>query len=201
MIYNALIPWLGRGLLVANGARWARSRRLLTPAFHFDILRPYAGVFTDCSRTLVGEWSKVPEGQSFNVFPCISLLTLDVMLRCTCSYDSHCQTNKTHDPYIKSVFDLSTLTTRRILFFPAYYDWVYALMPDGFRYRRACKTVHEFSRDVVQQRRKALEDMKRNGTEKESTNKRKYLDFIDILLEARVSSNKEEVHGNFLCIG
>ena len=79
-----------------------------------------------------GEWSKVPEGQSFNVFPCISLLTLDVMLRCTCSYDSHCQTNKsvslsylsspftltssrTHDPYIKSVFDLSTLTTRRIL--------------------------------------------------------------------------------------
>ena len=41
-----------------------------------------------------GEWSKVPEGESFNVFPSISLLTLDVMLRCTCSYDSHCQTNK-----------------------------------------------------------------------------------------------------------
>jgi hypothetical protein len=53
LIYNALTPWLGRGLLVANGARWARSRRLLTPAFHFDTLRPYAHVFADCSKTLV----------------------------------------------------------------------------------------------------------------------------------------------------
>ena len=44
--------------------------------------------------------------------------------------------------------------------------------------------------------------LQRNGTEKESTNKRKYLDFIDILLEARVSSSggmKEEIHiFNFL---
>ena len=43
----------GEGLLVVNGSRWARSRRLLTPAFHFDILRPYARVFADCSNTLV----------------------------------------------------------------------------------------------------------------------------------------------------
>ena len=41
-----------------------------------------------------GKWSKVPEGKSFDVFPHISLLTLDVMLRCTCSYQSNCQTNK-----------------------------------------------------------------------------------------------------------
>ena len=44
--------------------------------------------------------------------------------------------------------------------------------------------------------------LQRNGTGKESTNKRKYLDFIDILLEARVSSSggmKEEIHiCNFL---
>lgn len=70
MLYSPLLPWLGKyiyispilsqqwsytgeGLLIANGARWARSRRLLTPAFHFDILRPYAHVFADSSQTLV----------------------------------------------------------------------------------------------------------------------------------------------------
>ena len=37
--YRFLEPWLGRGLLVANGAHWRHSRRLLTPAFHFGILQ------------------------------------------------------------------------------------------------------------------------------------------------------------------
>ena len=43
----------GEGLLVANDARWTRSRRLLTPAFHFDILKPYMQVFTEAANELV----------------------------------------------------------------------------------------------------------------------------------------------------
>ena len=85
---------LGRGLLTANGPRWARSRRLLTPAFHYDILRPYIKVYADASNELVQLWSDIPEGQSFNASPYISLLTLDIMLRCTCSYKSNCQLTK-----------------------------------------------------------------------------------------------------------
>lgn len=43
----------GEGLLIANGARWVRSRRLLTPAFHFDILKPYLKVYAEAADTLV----------------------------------------------------------------------------------------------------------------------------------------------------
>ena len=43
-IYKFVIPWLGEGLLIAKGAKWARSRRLLSPAFHFEILKPYVKV-------------------------------------------------------------------------------------------------------------------------------------------------------------
>ena len=49
-MYRFGIPWLGRGLLIAEGDRWARSRRLLTPAFHFDILKPYVGVYNDAAE-------------------------------------------------------------------------------------------------------------------------------------------------------
>ncbi len=43
--YNFLRPWLGDGLLLACGKKWSRNRRLLTPAFHFDILKQYVSVY------------------------------------------------------------------------------------------------------------------------------------------------------------
>ena len=81
----------GRGLLIANGLKWARSRRLLTPAFHYNILRPYVKVYGEAVSELVGLWAKIPEGESFNAYPYINRLTLDVMLRCSCSHRSDCQ--------------------------------------------------------------------------------------------------------------
>ena len=35
------------------GNRWARTRRLLTPAFHFDLLKPYLEVFNETADTLL----------------------------------------------------------------------------------------------------------------------------------------------------
>ena len=45
-------------------------------------------------------------------------------------------------------------------FFPAYYDWVYALMPASRRFRKACDLVHKFAMDVITKRRAALEERK-----------------------------------------
>ena len=49
----SLAPGLGQGLLIANGNRWYRSRRLLTPAFHFDILKPYIHVYNEATNILL----------------------------------------------------------------------------------------------------------------------------------------------------
>ena len=96
--------WLiGKGLLIANGKRWARARRLLTPAFHFDILRPYIKVYNDAARVLVNQWRETPEGEAFDVYHSISLFTLDVMLRCACSFESNCQVSKLVPKKVKSV--------------------------------------------------------------------------------------------------
>lgn len=43
----------GKGLLIANGERWFRNRRLITPAFHFDLLKPYIYVYNQCTEILL----------------------------------------------------------------------------------------------------------------------------------------------------
>ena len=52
-MYRFGLPWLGTGLLMSEGSRWARSRRLLTPAFHFDVLKPYTDVYNEAVDKLM----------------------------------------------------------------------------------------------------------------------------------------------------
>ena len=191
-IYRMLIPWLGEGLLIAGGDKWYRNRRLLTPAFHFAILKPYVTVYNDCLEVMLEKWSaSAAANQSVKLFDTVSLLSLDIVLQCAFSYQSNCQNVKQGHPYVKAVYDLSDLSTARFLN-PLYHvDWIYALTPSGRQMREACHLVHSHSEKVIKERRRALgldrKSSKREptGTEallKKVTKHRKYLDFLDILL-------------------
>ena len=46
-------PSAGESVLTGNGPKWQRTRRLLTPSFHFAILKPYVKVFSDCTDVLL----------------------------------------------------------------------------------------------------------------------------------------------------
>ena len=43
----------GDGLLLSSGDKWFKHRRMLTPAFHFDILKSYVPVVNDVSHVLL----------------------------------------------------------------------------------------------------------------------------------------------------
>ncbi|XP_015332514.1 cytochrome P450 4A22-like [Marmota marmota marmota] len=52
-IYRLVAPWIGYGLLLLNGETWFQHRRMLTPAFHYDILKPYVGITADSVRVML----------------------------------------------------------------------------------------------------------------------------------------------------
>ncbi|EPQ20544.1 Leukotriene-B(4) omega-hydroxylase 2 [Myotis brandtii] len=66
-----------------------------------------------------------------------------------------------------------------------YIDFLYYLTPDGQRFRRACRLVHDFTDAVIRERRRTLPDQ---GVEDflKAKARTKTLDFIDVLLLTKV---------------
>ena len=68
-----------------------------------------------------------------------------------------------------------------------YLDLLYYLTADGRRFRKACDLVHNFTDAVIRERRRTLSSQNLDEFLKSKT-KSKTLDFIDVLLLAKVCS-------------
>ncbi|XP_043767071.1 prostaglandin E2 omega-hydroxylase CYP4F21 isoform X3 [Cervus elaphus] len=189
VFYDFLKPWLGDGLLLSAGDKWNRHRRLLTPAFHFNILKPYMKIFTKSTDIMHAKWQRlITEGHThLDMFEHISLMTLDSLQKCVFSYESNCQ-EKPSD-YIAAILELSALVAKRCQQLFLHMDFLYYLTLDGRRFRRACRLVHDFTDAVIQERRRTLpkEGIEDFLKEKEKT---KTLDFIDVLLLTKDEDGK-----------
>ncbi|XP_066275402.1 ultra-long-chain fatty acid omega-hydroxylase-like [Branchiostoma lanceolatum] len=181
-MYRFFRPWLGDGLLVSEGSKWQRNRRLLTPAFHFDILKHYVKLFSESADVLLEKWMSRGPGASMELFDDVGLMTLDNILKCSLGYNSSCQTDGRSSPYILAVHDLTRLLNDRPDYLPYYVDFIYYLSADGRRFRKACKIVHDFSEKVIRERK---EQLKKGEFTFSKTGRGKRLDLLDILLRAR----------------
>uniref|UniRef100_H2YHD9 Uncharacterized protein n=1 Tax=Ciona savignyi TaxID=51511 RepID=H2YHD9_CIOSA len=88
--YRFIRSWIGDGLLTSKGSKWFRNRRLLTPAFHYKVLKPYSEIFNKNSLVMVDKFKNLC-GQSIEVHTHVGLMTLDTMLQCAMSANTNCQ--------------------------------------------------------------------------------------------------------------
>uniref|UniRef100_A0A8C7DAS7 aromatase n=1 Tax=Oncorhynchus kisutch TaxID=8019 RepID=A0A8C7DAS7_ONCKI len=157
--YRFLIPWIGDGLLVSEGQKWFRHRRLLTPGFHYDVLKPYVKMMSDSAKTMLVDNHK------------------EVTYTFLLFYSHFSGTNS----YIKAVYELSDLVNVRFRTFPYHSEWIFQLSPHGYKYRKACNVAHSHTEEIIRKRKEALKDEKELGRIQAKRN----LDFLDILLCAR----------------
>nr|ARO89868.1 cytochrome P450 Cyp4b [Andrias davidianus] len=182
LAYNFVVPWIGKGLLVLTGKKWFQHRRLITPAFHYDVLKPYVKLISKSTKIMLDKWDNLVDkgGKPVEMFQYVSLMTLDSIMKCAFSYESNCQTDSDNS-YIQAVYDVSYLVQQRIRCFPYHNDLIYYLSPQGYRFRKASRLTHLHTDKVIQQRK----DLLKNEKELEKIQQKRHLDFLDILLCAK----------------
>nr|XP_023492577.1 cytochrome P450 4B1-like [Equus caballus] len=179
--------WDGKGLLVLQGPKWFQHLKLLTPDFHYDVLKPFVALFADSTharghpaRLLEDKWEeKACEDKSFDIFCDVGHVALDMLMKCTFG---KADTGLSHrdSSYYHAVCELTLLTQQRIESFQYHNDFIYWLTSHGRRFLRACQVAHDHTDQVIREWKAALQD------EKEQENIRnRHLDFLDTLLRAR----------------
>ncbi|NXS08681.1 CP4B1 protein, partial [Neodrepanis coruscans] len=176
--YKFLLPWIGKGLLILEGTKWFQHRKMLTPAFHYDILKSYVTLMSDAVKVMLDKWDKKStEMKPVELFQDVSLMTLDNIMKCAFSFNSNCQTQSNSHYYIRAVYDLSYLLSNRIQTL-SFSDVFYNLTHKARLFHDACKLAHTHTDEVIKERKMLLS----NEKELDKIQKKRHLDFLDILL-------------------
>ncbi|XP_004679030.1 PREDICTED: cytochrome P450 4A11-like [Condylura cristata] len=182
--YELAVPWIGYGLLLLNGQPWFQHRRMLTPAFHYDILKPYVGLVADSVRVMLDKWQKLSDQNPLEVFEPVSLMTLDSLMKCAFSYQGSEQSDRSSQPYLQAIDNIKNLFSSRRSNIFQQNDTVYGLTSEGRKFYQACDVAHEHTDRVIRERKAHLQ---KEG-ELEKISGKRHLDFLDILLRARMEN-------------
>uniref|UniRef100_A0A674J3Z6 Cytochrome P450 4B1-like n=1 Tax=Terrapene triunguis TaxID=2587831 RepID=A0A674J3Z6_9SAUR len=95
IFYHYVLPWIGKGLLTLQGRKWFQHRKLLTPGFHYGVLKPYVSLITKSTQVMLDKWEHlITQEKSVELFGHVSLMTLDSILKCAFSHESNCQIDR-----------------------------------------------------------------------------------------------------------
>ncbi|XP_074858305.1 cytochrome P450 4B1-like [Carettochelys insculpta] len=178
--YNFFVPWTGKGLIVLHGPKWFQHRRLLTAAFHNDLLKSYVEILADSAKVMLDKWEKrTTKEKSLDITNEVGLMALDSMLKCTFSYSSNCQTSE--NTFLKAIRQLTGMIQDRTRTLLYHNNLIYWLTPHGRRFWNNCRIVHQQTEKVIKERKEWL----KGEQELEKIQKKRHLDILDILLCAK----------------
>lgn len=79
-IYDFLRPWLGDGLLTSYSTKWHTHRKMITPSFHFQILKEFLGNMNKTSSKFVEKLKVISKDEKiFDVQEIVHKCTLDII--------------------------------------------------------------------------------------------------------------------------
>ncbi|XP_025831460.1 cytochrome P450 4d2 [Agrilus planipennis] len=171
--------------LPSEGYRWRSHRKIITPAFHFKILESFIDVFEKNCSILIKKFEQEVGKNSFDVYPYVTLLALDIICETALGTEVYAQTNA-HSEYVESVKDMCRIIMERTFNPFLQNDFIYKLSSIYRREKKALKILHNLTLSVLQTKRKRLLSNGSLANQDECLGIKKKLAFLDLLLQATV---------------
>lgn len=176
------------GLLTSNGEKWHSRRRMLTPAFHFDILKEYFEVFKEESDKLVS-LLRESLGKELNIVPISTQFTLNTICESAMGVKL---SNLGNDGivYRENIYKVGKLLFLRLVRPWLRLEFLYSILGYKKQLDEVLRPVLEFTESIIKQRRRDfVSEVPRVSTDSNDENiyfrtkKRRYA-MMDTLLQA-----------------
>ncbi|XP_004536188.1 probable cytochrome P450 4ac1 [Ceratitis capitata] len=181
VIYELARPFLGDGLLVSSDQHWHDRRKLLTPAFHFNILQSFIEVFKNESLKLIKSIKAEANGV-VNLHDLIPEFTLNNV--CETALGVSLDDIPGSKEYRRSIHNLELVMVNRLCNPLMYYETMFYLFGDHKKFYRDVKVAHDFSSMIIEKKREEFKSRQRAGKLDEQANKRKRYAMLDTLFYA-----------------
>lgn len=76
--YKFYEVWWGKGLILRNGENWQKFRKLITSAFHFQILERFIPIFEEHTDILIEKIHQIGSASN-DVLPILHSFSLDII--------------------------------------------------------------------------------------------------------------------------
>nr|WKF18920.1 cytochrome P450 [Tuta absoluta] len=181
--YSFLQPWLGTGLLLSTGSKWHSRRKILTPTFHFNILKSFATVIEEKSLNLVKEL-KESQGQEVEVFSMISNATLYAI--CETAMGTQLDQDKSADTveYKQAILQIGGLLLGRLTRVWLHSDIVFKNSAMGKQFEKVSEKVRTFADNVILERKRRRNEEGGLIETEDGIGQKKRMAMLDLLLEA-----------------
>ncbi|KAF8366923.1 cyp-29A4 [Pristionchus pacificus] len=152
--YDIFEPWLGRGLLLANGEKWKSRRRMLTPTFHFRMLEGYIKTMNRHAKVLMDVLEDNRE-KELDIYPYMKRCTLDIICETAMGKDLDSQ-HRPDQEYVKAIATLTRLTMNASMqphLWSAFGRWLFGWQKE---HDDCVKIAHDFTKEVITERMSLL---------------------------------------------
>lgn len=183
--YKFLSSWLGTGLLLADGGpKWKHHRKIITPTFHFQVLEQFITIFESASKILVEKLKKEVGRPSTDIYPYITLCTLDIICETAMGTSVNAQENSDSE-YVRSVKAMCRIIIDRT--FNPLLQYIPYIFSQQYRTeKKSVKVLHDYTKSVIKKRKSELENKENIANPADEVlGVKKKMAFLDLLLQER----------------
>ncbi|CAH2234779.1 jg25991 [Pararge aegeria aegeria] len=167
-----------------TGIKWHQRRKLLTPTFHFNILKKFSITFTEQAEEFMKKVEAEVGNAQTDILPLISSTTLRVMCETAMGTSMNEGIESVMEKYFKAIDIVGESVVKRLCRIWLHFEVFFKLSSIGRIQKAALSDLHTFTNKIIMERKQFLKDIKSNQLgDGENLGKKGRLAMLDLLIE------------------